>query len=257
MNKRAKRYRQMFRAVHGRNERKLTREIQKAIRKDIRSFWMGNITDKNYAELLQKIELRELNKVLLNFYISAGTEIGEIVKKDLEKQQKRISPFFSEVWTNYVLSKVAPILASKVVTIKTTLIDDINKLITEYISLNLDFVDIAGAITDFVDDPKFYNWQALRIARTETTIAMNTATNEAGRESGVLIDKEWVSAGDGNERETHAELNGQRVESNEPFSNGLMYPGDPSGDASEVINCRCTFLQVPKRDSEGNLIFTI
>jgi uncharacterized protein with gpF-like domain len=251
----AQRYRQVFLAMHGRNERKLMRAVQKAIRSDIRNLWIGNITDKNYAEVLQGLKLKEFEKVIIDFYIEVGTKTGEMVKKDLAKQQKRLSPFFSVVWTNYVLTKVAPILATQIVTIKATLLNDIGKLIAEYISLNLDITDIASAITDFVDDPKFYKWQAMRIARTETTTAMNLATNQAGIDSGVAIDKEWISAGDGNERESHAELNGQRVDGNDAFPNGLMYPGDPSGDASEVINCRCTFLQIPKRDGEGNLIF--
>ena len=29
----------------------------------------------------------------------------------------------------------------------------------------------------------------------------------------------------------------------EPFSNGLMFPCDPNGSASEVCNCRCALLQ--------------
>jgi uncharacterized protein with gpF-like domain len=224
------------------------------MRKDIRNLWIGNITDLNYKDVLTKLDLNETYNVLIDFYIEAGGKQGQLVANDIEKQKKRISPFFSEIWTSYVLSKVSPLLATKIVTIKNTLIDDIGKLIAEYISLNLDTTDIANAIYDFVDDPKFYKWQSMRIARTETTIAMNLATNQAGVESGVLIDKEWISAGDGKERPTHAELNGEQVDMNEPFSNGLMYPGDPSGDAGEVINCRCTFLQIPKRDAEGNLI---
>jgi len=250
----AERYRQLFQAMHGRNERKLMRSIQKAMRKDIRNLWIGNITDLNYKDVLTKLDLNETYNVLIDFYIEAGGKQGQLVANDIEKQKKRVSPFFSEIWTSYVLSKVSPLLATKIVTIKNTLIDDIGKLIAEYISLNLDTTDISNAIYNFVDDPKFYKWQSMRIARTETTIAMNLATNQAGVESGVLIDKEWISAGDGKERPTHAELNGEQVDMNEPFSNGLMYPGDPSGDAGEVINCRCTFLQIPKRDAEGNLI---
>jgi hypothetical protein len=134
----AQRYRKAFLAMHGRNERKLMRAVQKALRSDIRNLWIGNITDKNYNEVLQGLKLTEFEKVLINFYIEAGTKTGEMVKKDLAKQQKRISPFFSEVWTNFVLSKVSPILATQIVTIKNTLLNDIGKLIAEYISLNLD-----------------------------------------------------------------------------------------------------------------------
>jgi hypothetical protein len=194
--------------------------------------------------------LKELERTLIDFYIKTGTITGEMATRNIERQLKRNSPFFSEIWTNFVLRTFAPIVASKIVTIKQTLIGDISKLIIEYIDLNLDIVDIAGAITDFVNEPTFYKWQGMRIARTETTIAMNTATNLAGQESGVALDKEWISAGDGNERESHAEMSGIRVDQNDPFPNGLMYPGDESGEASEVINCRCTFLQIPKRTQE-------
>ena len=31
------------------------------------------------------------------------------------------------------------------------------------------------------------------------------------------------------------------------FSNGLMFPGDPEGDAGEVINCRCHLMPVVDR----------
>jgi len=30
-----------------------------------------------------------------------------------------------------------------------------------------------------------------------------------------------------------------RIAIDQPFTNGLMYPLDPSGSAAEVINCRC------------------
>ena len=40
-------------------------------------------------------------------------------------------------------------------------------------------------------------------------------------------------------RESHAQLNGVRVDVNEKFPNGLMYPADPDGEPAEVYNCRC------------------
>jgi uncharacterized protein with gpF-like domain len=53
--------------------------------------------------------------------------------------------------------------------------------------------------------------------------------------------KEWLSAGDAQVRETHA-IDGEVIGFDESFSNGLEYPGDPAGDAGEVINCRCVCL---------------
>lgn len=90
------------------------------------------------------------------------------------------------------------------------------------------------------------------IARTETIQALNRSQYEAYNqaiEMGAIkrsdIYKEWDTAGDDRVRETHREMDGQRVQLDEPFTTPdgykLMYPGDNSlnAPASEVIHCRC------------------
>lgn len=52
--------------------------------------------------------------------------------------------------------------------------------------------------------------------------------------------KQWDAALDSRTRDSHARLDGEIRELDEKFSNGLMFPGDPSGRPEEVINCRCT-----------------
>jgi len=37
-------------------------------------------------------------------------------------------------------------------------------------------------------------------------------------------------------------MNGQTVDLGIPYTNGMMYPGDPSGGPEQIINCRCTEL---------------
>lgn len=87
------------------------------------------------------------------------------------------------------------------------------------------------------------------IARTETMEAINTAQTEAWRqmnEAGAIpleeLRKVWVATRDSRTRDSHRYLNGVAVGLDERFSNGLMHPGDTSGPASEVINCRCTMV---------------
>lgn len=83
---------------------------------------------------------------------------------------------------------------------------------------------------------------AVRIVRTETTRIMNSARQDAitkAQGDGVVVKKRWVATSDSRTRDSHAMLDGEVKDENEPFSNGLMYPGDPSGEAAEVINCRC------------------
>ncbi len=77
------------------------------------------------------------------------------------------------------------------------------------------------------------------VARTESTGVNGEASKEAFRQSGVANGKEWISAGDGSVRDSHASIDGEIVELDANFANGLDFPGDPQGDAGEVINCRC------------------
>lgn len=90
-----------------------------------------------------------------------------------------------------------------------------------------------------------YN-NAIRIARTEghriqTTAAMDAMT--AAKDKGADVVKQWDATLDGKTRDSHQQVDGEIRELNKPFSNGLMFPGDPDGDAAEVINCRCALLQ--------------
>ena len=51
--------------------------------------------------------------------------------------------------------------------------------------------------------------------------------------------KTWVVTS-GNPRASHAQMDGERVPYDEPFSNGAMWPGDVDAlDVEEVANCQC------------------
>ena len=92
--------------------------------------------------------------------------------------------------------------------------------------------------------------RAMNIARTESTRAVNRSSVEsyrqASQETGLNIQKEWLASFDGNTRETHAELDGQRIGVDESWTteNGsTMFPGG-FGDPAEDCNCRCTVVPV-------------
>ena len=54
--------------------------------------------------------------------------------------------------------------------------------------------------------------------------------------------KIWKTAGDNRVRDSHAAIDGEEVDINALFSNGLKRPKDPNGRPEEVYNCRCTIL---------------
>lgn len=63
------------------------------------------------------------------------------------------------------------------------------------------------------------------------------------QENGADVLKQWDATLDGATRPSHRKVDGEIRELDEPFSNGLMHPGDPAGGAAEVIRCRCALLQ--------------
>jgi len=89
--------------------------------------------------------------------------------------------------------------------------------------------------------------RALMIARTETTKLANTAAVDAYRkveESGLRVDKQWLSARDGKVRPEHAALDGQTVPTEGVFKSNGATANAPGafGSAALDINCRCTVI---------------
>lgn len=87
---------------------------------------------------------------------------------------------------------------------------------------------------------------AVRIARTEGHRIQVQSGMDAcckAKEKGADVVKQWDSTLDDSTRESHQQVDGEIRELDKPFSNGLMFPGDPSGGAAEVVNCRCALLQ--------------
>ena len=92
--------------------------------------------------------------------------------------------------------------------------------------------------------------RAERIARTEVIGASNAGGEQAMKDLGA-IGKEWLTSRDDRVRDTHAQMDGQVVDINQPFisSDGesLMYPGDQSAGPGAVINCRCTLTPIMEK----------
>lgn len=116
----------------------------------------------------------------------------------------------------------------------------ITQEISRGIASGLPYRDIARNINN-VSGSGLSN--AKRIARTEGHRIQQTSSRDAqyaAKKKGASVLKQWDASLDGRTRDSHARVDGEIRELDEEFSNGLMFPGDPSGGAAEVINCRCT-----------------
>jgi len=86
---------------------------------------------------------------------------------------------------------------------------------------------------------------ARRNARTMVTGAQNGGRYDSYKRAerlGIKLNQVWVATLDSRTRASHALMDGEERKVGEQFSNGLEYPGDPSGDPSEVYNCRCRII---------------
>ena len=91
--------------------------------------------------------------------------------------------------------------------------------------------------------------QAIRSARTIVTGAENKGRQDSyarAEADGIILERTWLATNDSRTRHSHAVLDGETKPIDTPFSNGLMYPGDPSGRPEEVWNCRCALGAVVK-----------
>jgi SPP1 gp7 family putative phage head morphogenesis protein len=133
----------------------------------------------------------------------------------------------------------------KITQITETTLDEIRTILNAGIAAGLGSREIAKAVRDVA--PTKSAVRAGAIARTETHAAANASAQATAELAGVSTSREWVASGGSRTRPSHAEADGQIVGMNEPFIVGgspLMYPGDPSGPANLVINCRCAVVFV-------------
>lgn len=86
---------------------------------------------------------------------------------------------------------------------------------------------------------------AVRLARTSTTAAENAGRVDSYKRAkglGIKVQQEWMATLDLRTRSSHRQLDGEKVEVGEKFSNGCRYPGDPEAPYAETCNCRCTLI---------------
>lgn len=153
--------------------------------------------------------------------------------------------FTFDPWAQSVQMWIAAVAGRKITRMLSTTQQTIAKEIGKGMSQELTSLQIAKMIEKQYDswrglgDSAMTEYRSLMIARTETGGAANFGNREGAAQTGLKLSKTWISSRDGRVRDEHSFMDGETRPFNEPYSNGLMYPGDPGGSADEVINCRC------------------
>lgn len=181
---------------------------------------------------------RALKAVSLGVVDHFGTAVADKIPQRMEGVR------FDVAHPN-VLKFLQKYIGEQVTDVLDTTKKEVRSIVANGLSSNASTDDIARALKG-----KYREWygqsgtafdssRAYTIARTEVHSLAGFAQHEAAAQTGVLLFKEWVATQDGRTRESHAAMNGETVPMEEAYSNGLMQPGDPDGDPSQVIQCRC------------------
>lgn len=225
-------------------------------RETLKSMERSKVYQKQYQDALKaqvnsildkmhRKEFKTVNKYLNdcydkaftgNMYVLHGEGIPLIVPIDQEKVVRAVQ----------VNSKISKGLYSRLGEDVDLLKRKITAQISRGVATGMSYSQMAQQLAGYTKTG--YN-NAVRITRTEGHRIQQESTMDAcyaARERGADVVKQWDATMDANTRESHQMVDGEVRALDEKFSNGLMYPGDPSGNAAEVINCRCILLQRAK-----------
>lgn len=187
-------------------------------------------------------------KVLLSLYKTVGPLWAHQAQLNVKRQQvkARMPMGFNQRIVDLMKSYYGIDLLNDAEQITDYTREVIKNVLSDAALSGASINDIVRALSS---NTELSTMRATRIARTETVTAANGAAIISAKESGVKMDKEWISVNDKRTRMSHRFTDGQVVPLDSAFNvNGTMMtqPGvrkQPNGlevPGSEVVNCRCT-----------------
>tara|TARA_R110000822_G_scaffold5786_10_gene24759 strand:+ start:1490 stop:3061 length:1572 start_codon:yes stop_codon:yes gene_type:complete len=209
---------------------------------------------------------KDLQKIYRDLYLDIGLQFAKWYAKNYDKYlSKGINPSeYVGEWTNKFAAFGSAVGAQRVTLVSGTAKETLIK-ITQNLIRDPEFMTLGNTEKGRILKSQFNRYsqyQSERLVRTEATNAANFATMESATTifPGAQMQKEWIASFDDRTRDTHAEVGASEpIPYNDAFmvgGNFLMYPGDPSGPASEVINCRCSVAPFPVRGAQANTEIT-
>lgn len=209
---------------------------------------------------------KSLEEVLFKIHYTIGLEFGRLTSRKFRRENpiqiKAFRPIsaFEKEFQEHLLEYFRIYGGRQIKTLTKTAAKAVIIELRKGAKLGETEAQMRDRLLKRVNRKDFYSWQATRIARTETTVAMNNAQDLAMISSGAEMDKIWITRMDGRERESHNVANKQKVTQKGLFLVGgskMKFPGDRTNGApaKEIINCRCRTEYKAKRNGSGRLQF--
>lgn len=194
------------------------------------------------------LEEKYLKSLLVDLYLRIGSPVAQTA---INNFLNRKSDF---LWEEAIRGWMEKNLGTKIVIVEGTLKEWLRGEISGAMGDMTGSVDVMtkelySRVTDKWQSVA--EWQVRRIVQTETLTASSVAGFESVKSLGIPFTKMWINSGLTNSRDTHAEADGQEVDSEEPFIVGgeeMMYPRDGTlgASAANIINCACSHIAKAK-----------
>jgi hypothetical protein len=192
----------------------------------------------------------------LSLYGTLGAAAGKYAREKYKRKKNEdqwIDEFLRVVRT-YSITEAGERITAITGTSKELAVKVLRRLMEEASTQGVGNAQLSQFLRDNLEQEfgRFERWRADRIVQTESVTAQNKGLIEGAKSLNIDMVKVWNVTAGVSETERHAlipGLNGQRREMNIPFSvDGelLNHPGDPSGSAGNVINCKCFVTFIPK-----------
>ena len=252
-------------------ERLNTKLLINHFKKQVNNIPLEVLSLSNYNTLVDgAINQQDLYNTYFELYQKTGLEhgkkVGIIFNKDIKSfNLNSFTNAFNDGLFRWILQNVG----NRIVSVNSTFKKYIKALILKGYEDGKTTEQIAASIKKLVNSRNFYKWQALRIARTETSTAANRATSLVPKSSNIQYKKVWLSGQDNRVRtlndgkfdhkamhlkettkDGYFDVNGELLE----YPTALVTKDGNKSSAANIIQCRCTFALVPQRDSNGKII---
>jgi hypothetical protein len=232
--------------------------VERALRAQVRVFTDAMQVTKGITPAI--IPPQIIEKSLKELHITAGVNGAKLTAKQVKRSVKGVTD--DEARWQYVIEQYLKRydLTQVSVEITNTLREQITAQLKKAEELGWSIEKTVSSL----NRAAFPKWMATRIVRTETNKAANTGSMVAATDTGIAMDKKWISTQDNRTRRIprdqydHLDMNGRIVGMNERFVvpstksvDAMLYPGDPAASVGNLVNCRCCVVFVPHRDGEG------
>lgn len=250
----------VFHSFQQSREKHFAPAIFRAVRSQYNTFLKSYKQGHRIDTALNHISSASIITVLKPLYMDAGRVYGAKVRAYLNTQKSRAPIGFNE----RMIALMQAYFNTDILNTSEGITDKTRELIQAVFSRS---VELGLGIDDIIkqlENTELSRGRARLIARTETVTAANQGGMFAAKDTGLLLNKEWLATYDNRTRHDHARVNGQTVSMDQPFIVGgyeMQQPGDRGGKdgalkvpGREICNCRCTCLFQPIRDGQGRLL---